>query len=158
MKIKYLTTLCAVSLTILSGFTLISNAKVDTHKLIEQADSNHLIAEKLQPSLLGKWKNQRGSVLQILSATNNVLTGTFTTAVAKTKQCIGKPLPATGYVNGDAISLIINFAPCNSPYTVAMTGYLSHDNKLHTMYMVQNQNRNQWNACIINADVYHKFK
>ena len=105
--------------------------------------------------LVGNWVNQRGSKLIISSVKNDKVKGSFITAVAKDKQCIGKAVPITGFVNGNGFSLSMDFKSCNAKSTVSLIGNI-HMNQVETMFMEQESGSKSWNANVIGHDVYHK--
>jgi hypothetical protein len=123
--------------------------------------SHHAIATS-DPSIT--YKNQRGSTMTLVWHTGfentGTLTGLFTTAVGNCKEDIGVPLPLSGYFNGNAISVTINFPHCKQ--IVAMTGNLSKDqSNIHTIWLDANQaddpRGKNWNSNIIGSDSYEKL-
>lgn len=60
------------------------------------------------------WKNQRGSTLEVFSV--NPLYGQFINNAAGF-QCKGTPYPATGTVQGQAVTFAVTFTQCNSHTT-----------------------------------------
>jgi hypothetical protein len=105
------------------------------------------------------YQNQRGSVLTVTlhEVVNNTgtLTGTFTTAVGNCPTDMGVPMPITGYYNGNAVAISINFPNCKQ--VVAMTGTIS-DTELHTIWLDAAQAKDpvvqNWNSNVIGADHY----
>lgn len=74
-----------------------------------------------------RYKNTRGSVLELNFGQDNKLTGSFVTAVA-TKDCqqaVGSKRPIIGYADGTAIGLSINYPVCGS--VVTLSGHISKD-------------------------------
>ncbi|RLV61684.1 hypothetical protein D5018_00780 [Parashewanella curva] len=105
--------------------------------------------------LIGTWKNERGSTLTITQTENDDFIGTFITAVADTKSCIGYPIPFKGSSNGNALAISMSLKDCGSPTTIAMVGNVSKDNKtLDTIYLVQNKGLDSWKARITGHDLY----
>ena len=104
---------------------------------------------------VGNWVNQRGSKLIISSVNKDKVKGSFITAVAKDKQCIGKAVPVIGFVNGDGFSLSMDFKACNAPSTISLIGNM-HSNQLETMFMEQESGSKSWNATVVGHDSYHK--
>lgn len=109
------------------------------------------------------YKNQRGSVMVLEwhgdAAKAGNLTGTFTTAVG-CKENIGVPMPLTGYFNGNAISIAINFSACKA--TVGMTGKVSPgknhiDTLWLTAYGTDGSPQKTWNTNIVGADSFEKI-
>jgi len=105
--------------------------------------------------------NQRGSVMVLTwngdpEATGS-LSGTFTTAVGNCKTDVGVPMPLSGFFNGNAIAVTVNFPNCKQ--VVAMTGNLIDQNQeLNTLWLDAHQaadpTRKDWNSNIIGADHY----
>ena len=108
-----------------------------------------------QSPLVGNWVNQNGSKLIILNVKTDKITGSFITAVAKHKACIGTAVPVTGFINGNSFSLSMDFRACNAPSTVSMIGKLNTD-QLETMFMEQESGTNTWNSRVINHDEFYK--
>lgn len=65
------------------------------------------------------FKNTRGSILELHVDANNLVIGTFTTAVAskECQQTIGIKRPITGYVAGSAITISVSYPSCSSVLT-----------------------------------------
>ena len=112
-------------------------------------------AKTHQNPLVGNWVNQRGSKLIISDVKGDRLTGSFITAVAKHKQCIGKAVPVMGFINGNGLSLSMDFRACRAPSTISLIGKIN-GNQLETMFMEQESGANKWNSRVINHDEYHK--
>jgi len=110
------------------------------------------------------YKNQRGSTMTLIlhydSKKTGTLTGNFTTAVGNCKEDIGKPMPLSGYFNGNAISFVINFPHCKQ--VIAVIGNFIHDqSKIETLWLDANQindpNSQNWNSNIIGSDHYERM-
>lgn len=106
----------------------------------------------------GRWKNQRGSTLELKEIDGQVQ-GYFTTAVAKTKSCIGQPLAIQGSTNKNALSLNLSMASCGSPAVVAITGILTKNKKsgeeqLKTQAVVQFNGEETWDSQILTTDYF----
>jgi hypothetical protein len=111
------------------------------------------------------YKNQRGSVLTLIwhvdTKETGTLSGTFTTAVGNCKRDVGVPLPISGFFNGNAIAITVNFPHCKQ--VVAMTGHLSaNDNELTTLWLDAVQAKDpvhkNWDANITGADYYERVR
>jgi Avidin family len=109
------------------------------------------------------YKNQRGSVLSLTwhEEQNHAgkLSGTFTTAVAHCKAALGNSVPVTGFYNGNAIALTVNYPGCDS--LVAMTGNLTSDNnELQTLWLVTKNAddlvHKNWDSNLVGADSFKK--
>ena len=112
-------------------------------------------------SLEGRWKNQRGSILEVKQE-GNKLSGTFATAVAKTNNCINYPSPVIGYTNGNASSISISMEGCGSPVTISMSGILMEDKQgvsmLKTQSLVQDKGDETWDSQILCTDFYYRLE
>jgi len=67
-----------------------------------------------------KYKNQRGSILELTLRPNQEVKGFFTTAVAS-KDCqkiIGMKQPIIGYCTGNALTFSVVYKDCGSIYSV----------------------------------------
>lgn len=111
------------------------------------------------------YKNQRGSVLRLNWHNTNqdtgMLTGTFTTAVGNCTKDIGVALPLTGYFNGNAVAVTVNFPHCKQ--VVAMTGNISDRQKeIYTLWLDAAQSTdprgNNWNSNIIGSDTFKRIE
>ncbi len=111
------------------------------------------------------YKNQRGSIMELVlhpqDGNVGTITGTFTTAVGNCKTDMGVAMPITGFVNGNAISVSINFPHCKQ--VVAMTGHLLEENNtLYTLWLDASQSadpmKKDWTANISGADYYQREK
>lgn len=111
------------------------------------------------------YKNQRGSVLTLIwhadTKETGTLSGTFTTAVGNCKRDVGVPLPISGFFNGNAVAITVNFPHCKQ--VVAMTGHLSaNDNELTTLWLDAVQAKDpvhkNWDANITGADYYERVR
>ncbi len=110
------------------------------------------------------YKNQRGSTMVLAfqpgdQANTGTLSGTFTTAVGNCKADVGVPLPISGYYNGNAVTVTVNFPHCKQ--AVAMTGNISNDKStLHTLWLdvapVDDPRGSDWNSNIVGSDSYEK--
>ncbi|PJE80838.1 hypothetical protein CI610_00181 [invertebrate metagenome] len=126
--------------------------------MMNQVVKKQTFAES-KPDLEGKWVNQRGSSLSIQNGSEGVLKGTFTTAVAKTKNCIGLPVSFTGAQNGNAIAFSFSMAPGGSPVVIATTGLLVQEKgmeQLKTFSSIQYQGKDEWNSRVVCNDVYKR--
>ena len=110
------------------------------------------------------YKNQRGSTLTLVWHTHyhhtGTLTGTFTTVVGDCQADIGKPMPAYGFFNGQAIAITVNFPHCQQIVTI--TGNRSMNEKqLYTLWLdtrsVIDPLHQHWKGTIIGNDTYHKL-
>ncbi|CAM3570155.1 avidin/streptavidin family protein [Parendozoicomonas haliclonae] len=108
----------------------------------------------------GTWRNQRGSVLALSKQDRDNLKGTFATAVASTRDCIGYKAPLNAAINGNAIALSLTMKGCGSPYVVAMTGTLHKDkDQKETLVMqalIQSKGEDHWNSRIQTTDYYYR--
>ncbi len=106
----------------------------------------------------GTWINQRGSTLILEAADGHNLNGTFNTAVANTKSCIGKAVPLQGVHNGNAAAFSLSMESCGSPVTIALSGTLqvdeNHQETLHTMDLVQWKGQESWKSKVIGTDTF----
>lgn len=109
------------------------------------------------------YKNQRGSVLKLVfnpgeQDNTGTLLGTFSTAVGNCEKDMNVPLPISGYYNGNAVTITVNFPHCKQ--VVAMTGNMTND-QLHTLwldaYPVNQPRTNDWNSNIVGADSYKRI-
>lgn len=69
-------------------------------------------------------------------------------------------LPITGYFNGNAIAITVNFPHCKQ--VVAMTGNTTNDQgEIHTLWLDATQAKDptgqDWNSNIVGADSYKKI-
>lgn len=109
------------------------------------------------------YKNQNGSVLKLQfdskDKNSGSLSGTFTTAVGNCKADINVPVPITGFYNGNAVSISINFPHCKQ--VVAMTGNFNKNNTQLTTFwldtgVLKNSPHKDWNANTIGVDAFQK--
>ena len=109
----------------------------------------------------GIWKNQRGSTLEITQEGNQV-SGTFTTAVARTKACAGYGAPFVGFINENALSISMSMEGCGSPVVIGQTGILlKGDNgkeKIKIQALVQKKGPECWDSQNLVADYYQRIK
>ncbi|MCL6270355.1 avidin/streptavidin family protein [Sansalvadorimonas sp. 2012CJ34-2] len=109
----------------------------------------------------GLWNNQRGSTLEVVPEGNRII-GTFTTAVVKTKTCIGYGAPVIGFTNDNALSISMTLEGCGSPVTIGQTGILmtgeDGKEKIKTQALVQYNGTENWNSQILVADYYQRVK
>ncbi|MBM7071806.1 hypothetical protein JQC92_07075 [Shewanella sp. 202IG2-18] len=103
----------------------------------------------------GSWSNKSGSTLNIKRSKNNVLSGTFTPTQSVHKPCIGVPVPITGFINGNGISISMNFETCGSPNTVSLLGKIDGKN-MHIMLLEQSGDNYRWNDKTIASDILIK--
>ncbi|MRI32073.1 hypothetical protein EOPP23_03540 [Endozoicomonas sp. OPT23] len=107
----------------------------------------------------GFWKNQRGSTLDFIQLSNQ-LNGTFVTAVAQTRACIGHKAPFVGHSNSNTFSLSVDMTGCGSPLVLAITGIVAHKNgkeELKTQAIMQYRGKDTWNSQILNTDIYTRM-
>lgn len=111
------------------------------------------------------YKNQRGSIMKLelhpQEENTGKITGTFTTAVGNCKADMNVPMPISGFYNGNAISVAVNFPHCKQ--VVAMTGHLLEENKtLYTLWLdaahTADPMKKDWTANITGADFYQQVK
>ncbi len=111
------------------------------------------------------YKNQRGSVLTLIwhaeTKETGTLSGTFTTAVGNCKADVNVPMPISGFFNGNAIAITVNFPHCKQ--VVAMTGHLSANrDELATLWLDAMQAKDpahkNWDANITGADYYQRVE
>lgn len=109
------------------------------------------------------YKNQRGSTMELIlhpqEGDSGTITGTFTTAVGNCKTDMGIPMPISGFFNGNAISVSVNFPHCKQ--VVAMTGHLVEENNaLYTLWLDASQSvdpmKKDWTANIAGADYFKR--
>ena len=109
------------------------------------------------------YKNQRGSTMELVlhpqEGNTGTITGSFTTAVGNCKTDMGVPMPISGFFNGNAISVSVNFPHCKQ--VVAMTGHLLEENNaLYTLWLDASQSadpmKKDWTANISGADYYKR--
>ena len=109
----------------------------------------------------GLWKNQRGSTLE-LQQDGNKLSGIFTTAVARTKACLGYGAPVMGFANDNALSVSLSMEGCGSPVSISQTGVLMTGDdgkeKIKIQALVQSKGEEAWDSQILVADYYHRIK
>ncbi len=110
------------------------------------------------------YKNQRGSVMTLtwhaIKNNTGTLSGTFTTAVGNCKANVGVPMPLTGFYNGNAVAITVNFPECKQ--VVAMTGNLiNNNNELNTIWLDASHTKDpvqtNWNSNIIGTDQYQRI-
>lgn len=110
-----------------------------------------------------QFKNTRGSVLNLTmhaeGKDSGTLTGTFTSAVGNCAAALGKAVPVTGFYNGHAIALAMNFAPCKQ--VIAMKGHFDKKNQeINTLWLGVNTAKEsatpQWDSNIIGHDHFVK--
>ena len=109
--------------------------------------------------LTGVWVNQFGSTLVLQRSTDQTLTGTFSTAVATTKACIGRLFPFTAVINDNALAFSISMADCGSPVVIGITGSLltdDNDPRIETLAVIQKRGEKAWNYRTISTDVYRR--
>jgi len=111
------------------------------------------------------FKNQRGSTMKLIwkedLKNTGTLSGTFITAVGNCKKDMGVEMPLTGYFNGNAIALTVNFPHCNQ--VVSITGNISEDkNTINTLWLdtvaSSDPSGKNWNSNIIGYDSYQKIE
>ena len=111
------------------------------------------------------YQNQRGSTLTLQwqgdEKQTGTLTGTFITVVGNWPADMNKPMPLTGFFNGNAVAFTVNFPNCKQ--IVSITGNVIKDgDEIPTLALGIAQNEyptgKNWNSNIIVADVYKKVK
>ncbi len=110
------------------------------------------------------YENQRGStmVLTFMAGQQDntgTLAGTFTSAVGSCAKDVGVSMPLTGYYNGNAIALSVNFPDCQ--VVIAMTGNLLEDqNQIKMMFLgaspAKDPSGKDWNSNVVGTDFYNK--
>lgn len=109
----------------------------------------------------GHWINQRGSTLD-LKEHDGLLSGYFTTAVGKTRSCIGSPVAINGTTNMNVMSLSLSMASCGSPAVISMTGIIMKDHEgkemLKTQALIQFSGRENWDSQILTTDFYTQYE
>ena len=105
----------------------------------------------------GYWVNQRGSTLDI-NEQDGLLSGYFTTAVGKTRTCIGVPLAITGSSNKNAMAISFSMKSCGSPAVLAITGVIMKDKngkeQLRTQALIQFSGTESWDSQVLTTDFY----
>ena len=105
----------------------------------------------------GFWVNTRGSSLDI-KENKGLLSGYFTTAVGKTRSCIGVPVAIAGSSNKNAMSISFSMASCGSPAVLALTGLIMKDKngkeQLRTQALIQFNGKESWDSQILATDFY----
>ncbi|AMO58007.1 hypothetical protein GZ77_19950 [Endozoicomonas montiporae] len=111
----------------------------------------------MQDLFHGYWVNTRGSSLD-LKENAGQLSGYFTTAVAKTRSCIGVPLAITGSTNKNAMAISFSLASCGSSAVIALTGLIMKDQngkeQLRTQTLVQFNGKESWDSQVLTTDYY----
>jgi hypothetical protein len=108
-----------------------------------------------------KFKNQRGSILELNVLPDNNIEGFFTTAVAaKCPQAINQKRPIRGYAVGNALTFSIVYPMCNS--VVSITGNFDKRQKsIDTIAIVNKQaddvTQNGLGARFIVHDTYQRI-
>lgn len=109
------------------------------------------------------YKNQRGSILKLKwhsqKQDTGSLSGTFTTAVGDCQKDMNVPVPISGFYNGNAITISINFPHCRQ--VVAMTGNVNKNKtQISTIwldaYIAKDPLHKDWNTNLIGTDFYKK--
>ena len=118
--------------------------------------------ENKESLFTGRWKNQCGSTLE-LKEINDRLQGYFTTAVGKTKSCIGQPLAIQGATNKNALSVSFSMKGCGSPAVIALSGIIMKDKKsgeekLKTQALIQFNGEEAWDSQVLTTDYYTRMK
>ena len=105
----------------------------------------------------GHWVNQRGSSLD-LKEHDGLLSGYFTTAVGKTRSCVGTPVSISGVTNINAMSISLSMASCGSPAVISISGVIMKDKdgkeKLKTQALIQFNGKESWDSQILTTDFY----
>lgn len=109
------------------------------------------------------YKNQRGSTMTLIfhqvDKDTGTLKGTFRTAVGNCGQDVGVPMPLSGYYNGNALAVTVNFLHCKQ--VVAMTGNLLNGNQIQMLWLDASSSKaphhEDWNSNIIGTDFYKKI-
>jgi Avidin family len=81
---------------------------------------------------LGKWRNQYGSILEILGDSNHRIIGTFTTAL-KDSGFYGQTLPVFGAHQGECIGLSVAGCTPSGAAVLSFTGVF-RDDRLVTLW------------------------
>ncbi|WP_346320890.1 avidin/streptavidin family protein [Chitinophaga sp. YIM B06452] len=120
---------------------------------------------------IGKWKNQYGSVLEITSVTDNMVTGTFRTALSDSG-FYGNEIPVCGFCQGDCIGISGGGMTGSGDMLVTYTGLLRGDT-LQTIWLVVNDaaklpqqdeesprliKQNWWKAVMVNSDTFERVQ
>lgn len=118
-------------------------------------------SKKMLSDFSGNWKNQRGSALFLEKTGNNTYTGTFTTAVATTKTCIGEPVPVVAVNNGNSLSISSSMESCGSPVTLSISGLLREKEPgkeaIETQAFILKNGEEAWNSRNITHDSYARW-
>jgi hypothetical protein len=105
------------------------------------------------------FKNNYGSILELIVAEDSSVKGYFTTKVA-TKDCpqaIGQKRPVLGFLAGNALSLSINYPDCGS--ALSINGNLKEKNQaMDTTWIVSHQlvSVNTLKAQFIGNNIYKR--
>ena len=109
------------------------------------------------------FKNQRGSILEIVLLKDNKIEGHFTTAVASKScpQAIGTRQPITGYIVGNVVTFSVAYPMCNS--ALGITGHFAnHRETLDTLSILNHQAEDILHegpgSRMIGHDIYTKIK
>src|SRR5437763_751575 len=123
---------------------------------------------RYQMAWRGKWKNQYGSIVEITDDANNLIAGTFRTAL-KDSGFYGLTVPAVGVHQGDCISFVCGGVTPAGDSVVSYTGLL-RAGKMETLWFVaadaaikakvgepaEIQKLNWWRAMSTSADTFEK--
>ena len=122
---------------------------------------NNAIAAEIQfENLLGEWVNSRNSTLEVQSVEGNSITGTFTTAVARTTSCIGHQVPFQGTINGNAVAISINMQECGSPAVISLSGHISNNtiNCFSIVHLRDKTGEYNWDSTMLLKDVFTRLQ
>ena len=109
------------------------------------------------------YKNQRGSIIKLRwqpqEKNTGILSGTFTSAVGDCHKDMNVPVPISGFYNGNAITISINFPHCKQ--VVAMTGNVNKNKtRISTIWLdahiARDPQHKDWNTNLIGRDLYKK--
>lgn len=118
-------------------------------------------SKKMLTDFAGHWKNQRGSTLFLEKSGNNTYSGNFTTAVATTEACIGKPVPVIAVNNGNSLSISSSMESCGSPVTLSISGLLREKEPgkeaIETQALILKNGNDAWNSRNITHDSYERW-
>lgn len=141
-----------ICLSILVTSLLLNAASVNAENLQDQQGQQ---GQKMS------YKNQRGSTLSLVwhAEGNNsgTLSGTFITAVGSCKSDVGVPLPVSGFYNGNAVVISVNFPHCK--HVIAMAGHAINENKeMELLWLgaqpAKDPTGQNWNATLAGTDHY----
>ncbi|KTC65031.1 Uncharacterised protein (plasmid) [Legionella adelaidensis] len=109
---------------------------------------------------LKKYKNQRGSLLELTFLPDNKTEGYFTSAVASKEcpQAIGQRHPIIGYWIGNALTFSVIYEQCGSLYSV-VGNFDKMQNSIDVIGLINHQSDDivgkDCSARFISHDTYH---